>query len=173
MTPSGKNRRDALLNELESIRSMLQEDVDNGHIPLLLPENHDNTSDNIPVLSVIANAGTTNAITEKNTITEKNNIVEKAAEPTVDPLQAIRQAAAKVVANTGRHRESQEASPANTSSTNTSPTKTSLPAAVPAVSEREKLVEDIVRGALPRMEALLRELVQEALLQEKLHGGKR
>ena len=41
------------------------------------------------------------------------------------------------------------------------------------LNDREKLVDDIVRGAMPRLEALLRELVQEALLQEKLRGGKR
>ncbi len=38
---------------------------------------------------------------------------------------------------------------------------------------REKLVDDVVRSALPRLEAILRELVQEALLQDKLRGGKR
>lgn len=38
---------------------------------------------------------------------------------------------------------------------------------------REKLVDDVVRSAMPRLESLLRELVQEALLQEKLRGGKR
>lgn len=38
---------------------------------------------------------------------------------------------------------------------------------------REKIIDDVVRHAMPRLEAILRELVQEALLQEKLRGGKR
>jgi hypothetical protein len=38
---------------------------------------------------------------------------------------------------------------------------------------REKLVDDVVRSAMPRLEAILRELIQEALLQDKLRGGKR
>ncbi len=38
---------------------------------------------------------------------------------------------------------------------------------------REKLVDDVVRSAMPRLESLLRELVQEALLQEKLRNNKR
>lgn len=162
MTPAGKNRRDALLNELESIRTMLEEDTHSDNIPLLIPEDHGSAPDHIPVLSVIANAEAT------------NTAVAKVATPTADPLQAIRQAAAKVVANTGRHRESQEATllPKIAPIPETVPTK-APPVAAPAASEREKLVDDIVRGALPRMEALLRELVQEALLQEKLRSGKR
>ena len=88
----------------------------------------------------------------------------KEPEPVVDPLHAIRQAAAKVVANTGRHREASDV---------LSTSKTTHTIAAPALSEREKLVDDIVHSALPRLESLLRELVQEALLQEKLRGGKR
>lgn len=152
MTPAGKNRRDALLSELESIRAMLEEGTHSDNIPLLIPEDHGSAVDHIPVLSVIANAEAS------------NSAVENVAAPTADPLQAIRQAAAKVVANTGRHREPQDTA---------SPPKTASTVATPAVNEREKLVDDIVRGALPRMEALLRELVQEALLQEKLRSGKR
>lgn len=152
MTPAGKNRRNALLSELESIRTMLEEDVHSDNIPLLIPEDHSSSADHIPVLSVIANTEATNtAATAKITAT------------TVDPLQAIRQAAAKVVANNNRHREQQD----------TAITPKAAAVAIPAVNDREKLVDDIVRGALPRMEALLRELVQEALLQEKLRGGKR
>jgi len=144
MTTAGKDKRDALLNELESIRAMLDENPHNNNvlhhdnIPLLIPEDHKKASNRIPVLSV--------------------------KESVVDPLQAIRQAAAKVVANTGRHRDT----------TNSPPTEKSAPEnAAPAMSDREKLVDDIVRSALPRLESLLRELVQEALLQEKLRGGKR
>lgn len=49
----------------------------------------------------------------------------------------------------------------------------SLSASLSSPRDREKLVEDVVRNALPRLESILRELVQEALLQEKLRGGKR
>lgn len=157
MTTAGKDKRDALLNELESIRAMLDENPHNDNvahtdnIPLLIPEDHKKASNRIPVLSVRA--------TE-----EKTKTTVKEPEPVVDPLQAIRQAAAKVVANTGRHRDT-----SNSSSTE----KTTLASAGPSMSDREKLVDDIVRSALPRLESLLRELVQEALLQEKLRGGKR
>jgi hypothetical protein len=168
MTPAGKNRRDALLSELESIRAMLEEDAHSDNIPLLIPEDHGSAADHIPVLSVIANAEIINTATVA------------AASPATDPLQAIRQAAAKVVANTGRHRVSQETAPLSQvepppekAPPKSTPPKPTLPVAQPAANEREKLVDDIVRGALPRMEALLRELVQEALLQEKLRGGKR
>lgn len=59
-------------------------------------------------------------------------------------------------------------------------TKTSTGRNLPATAQsfhsstrsREKLVDDVVRSAMPRLEALLRELVQEALLQEKLRSGK-
>jgi hypothetical protein len=44
---------------------------------------------------------------------------------------------------------------------------------IPSHRDREKLVDDIVRSALPRLESLLRELVQEALLQEKLRSTRR
>ncbi|HSC76326.1 MAG TPA: hypothetical protein VLB90_08835 [Pseudomonadales bacterium] len=146
MTATSKNRRDALLAELESIRTMLDEDSHGDNIPLLIPEDHSKASDKIPVLSVIAIDAP---------------IAPAPAAPIVDPLQAIRQAAAKVVANTERQRNHK-----------TPPQKTQNPT-TPAVSDREKLVDDIVRSALPRLESLLRELVQEALLQEKLRGGKR
>ncbi len=51
----------------------------------------------------------------------------------------------------------------------------SLPSSVLLSSKRsrENLVDDVVRSAMPRLEAILRELVQEALLQDKLRGGKR
>ena len=147
MTPASKERREALLSELESIRSMLGEDSHGDNIPVLTPEDHGIAPDHIPVLSVIAG--------------------ETAAAPVADPLQAIRQAAAKVVANTGRHRS--RAIPEHIPAP-----KSSVPVASTIVlNDREKLVDDIVRGAMPRLEALLRELVQEALLQEKLRGGKR
>lgn len=157
MTTAGKDKRDALLNELESIRAMLDENPHNSNaahtdnIPLLIPEDQKKASNRIPVLSVRA--------TE-----EKIKSTVREPEPVVDPLQAIRQAAAKVVANTGRHRDT-----SNSSSTE----KITPASAGPAMSDREKLVDDIVRSALPRLESLLRELVQEALLQEKLRGGKR
>ena len=157
MTTAGKDKRDALLNELESIRAMLDENphkdnvVHNDNIPLLIPEDHKKASNRIPVLSVRA-------------AEEKIKATVKEPEPVADPLQAIRQAAAKVVANTGRHRNT---------STSSSTEKTTLAITAPMMSDREKLVDDIVRSALPRLESLLRELVQEALLQEKLRGGKR
>jgi hypothetical protein len=147
MNPASKNRRDALLAELESIRAMLAEDAHSDNIPLLIPEDHSKASDKIPVLSVIA---------------IESPVAAAPAAPVVDPLQAIRLAAAKVVANSGRQRNQVE-----------TPDPIQTPIAVPAVTGREKLVDDIVRGALPRLESLLRELVQEALLQEKLRGGRR
>lgn len=141
MTESSKDRRDALLGELESIRKLLREDSQHDNIPLLIPEDQKQVSDRIPVLSVVA------------------------SEEKPDPLFAIRQAAAKVVAGSGRQRSLPE------------PEKQHEPpaaiAATPTMNDRERLVDDIVRSALPRLEALLRELVQEALLQEKLRGGKR
>lgn len=154
-----QDRRAALLGELESIRSLLGEDahgsddlellVKAGKIPLLLPEEHgidaaiptlqaaEDSASHIPVLSTIA-ADTAPAAPPP----------EPTAALTADPLDAIRQAAAKVAAS--RQRD-----------TTASP------------NERERLVEDVVRAAMPRVEALLRELVQEALLQDKLRGGKR
>ena len=90
-------------------------------------------------------------------------------QPVADPLQAIRQAAAKVVANTGRHRDEKNPPFSEKKASD----KTTPTIAAPTMSDREKLVDDIVRSALPRLESLLRELVQEALLQEKLRGGKR
>ena len=157
MTTAGKEKRDALLNELESIRAMLDENPHNDNvayndnIPLLIPEDHKKASNRIPVLSVRA-------------ADEKIKATVKEPEPVADPLQAIRQAAAKVVANTGRHRDTSNFLPKD---------KTAAAIAAPVMSDREKLVDDIVRSALPRLESLLRELVQEALLQEKLRGGKR
>ena len=149
MTTAGKDKRDALLTELESIRAMLDDGSHNDNIPLLIPEDHKKASSRIPVLSVRANEETIKTPTK---------------ELVIDPLQAIRQAAAKVVANTERHRDS----PIHRSAEKATPI-----IAAPIMSDREKLVDDIVKGALPRLEALLRELVQEALLQEKLRGGKR
>ena len=149
MTIAGKDKRDALLNDLESIRAMLDEGSHGDNIPLLIPEDHKKASSRIPVLSVRANEEIAKAQT---------------TELVIDPLQAIRQAAAKVVANTGRYRDS---------SISLSAEKTTQPIVAPIMSEREKIVDDIVKAALPRLEALLRELVQEALLQEKLRGGKR
>ncbi|MCC7515874.1 MAG: hypothetical protein IT470_00890 [Pseudomonadales bacterium] len=67
-------------------------------------------------------------------------------------LQAIRQATAKVAAQ---------------KYASTMPTILSSP------RDREKLVDDVVRSALPRIESILRELVQEALLQEKLRNDNR
>jgi hypothetical protein len=148
MTSAAKNRRDALLAELESIRTMLAEDSHDDNIPLLIPEDHSKASDQIPVLSVIA---------------INTPVAAAPAAPIVDPLQAIRQAAAKVVANTERQRNNHSSPKIHTN----------IPAIAPAITDRERLVDDIVKGALPRLESLLRELVQEALLQEKLRGGKR
>ncbi len=150
MTTNGKDKRDALLNELESIRAMLDEGSHSDNIPLLIPEDHKKASNRIPVLSVRAAEEKTKAPVIK--------------EPLADPLQAIRQAAAKVVANTERHRERHHSSATE---------KTTPEKAAPVLSDREKIVDDIVQSALPRLESLLRELVQEALLQEKLRGGKR
>lgn len=158
MTNSSKDRRNALLGELESIRTLLQEDA---NIPLLIPEDHSQASNLIPVLSVPLLATVEPLITPL---------------PAADPLQAIRQAAAKVVANTGRQRAtvastrlSQSAETAIAPLTTVAAPTTTLP----AIHDREKLVDEIVRSALPRLETLLRELVQEALLQEKLRSGKR
>jgi hypothetical protein len=148
MTSASKNRRDALLAELESIRTMLTEDSHGDNIPLLIPEDHSKASDQIPVLSVIAISAP---------------VAAAPAAPIIDPLQAIRQAAAKVIADNERQRNNPPALKQSSNATINAP----------AATNREKLVDDIVRGALPRLESLLRELVQEALLQEKLRGGKR
>lgn len=159
MSSRQQDRRAALLGELESIRALLGEDahgsddlellVKAGKIPLLLPEEHgidtaiptlqaaDDAANFIPVLSTVA-----------TDTTPSGPPARPAAPPASDPLDAIRQAAAKVAAS--RQRD-----------TTASP------------SERERLVEDVVRAAMPRVEVLLRELVQEALLQDKLRGGKR
>lgn len=171
MTPASKDRRQALLGELESIRTLLGEDahgsddlellVKAGKIPLLLPEENiptllpeDHVDQRIPVLSAVAED---TVQTSTPTVTAPPTI--PADKP--DPLDAIRQAAAKVAA--ARHRE--PAANVTTADNTSAPT--------PAINDREKLVEDIVKAALPRVELLLRELVQEALLQDKLRGGKR
>lgn len=154
-----KDKRDALIGELESIRALLNEDEQHANIPLLIPEGHPQIADRIPVLSVIA--------------------TENQTPQADDPLQATRQAAAKIAAKAVRHHE--QVIPTKSGSIPSAPESiahdhvlTTLPAVInSSVSQREKLVDDIVRSALPRLEALLRELVQEALLQEKLRGGKR
>lgn len=166
MTTGRNDRRAALLGELESIRTLLGEDAQDtddlellvkaGKIPLLLPE------DNIPTLS----AADSNEIPVLTAVTDDSAVPPAPAVATArpDPLEAIRQAAAKVAA--ARQRE--PAAP--------QPTGNNIPTPPPpaaTAAEREKLVDDIVKAALPRVELLLRELVQEALLQDKLRNGKR
>jgi hypothetical protein len=159
---SRKDKRDALIGELESIRTLLNEDDDHSNVPLLIPEDHQQVSDKIPVLSVIA--------------------PDSQKQQADDLLKSTRQAAAKIAAKAVRHHTTAPAQPTEELKTTQAETSfipadrapTTLPAVfTSSVSQREKLVEDVVKSALPRLEALLRELVQEALLQEKLRGGKR
>lgn len=172
MNPAGKTKREALLGELESIRALLGEDsqhdadlellVKASKIPLLIPEEkiptllpEDDAGSYIPQLSEVA-ADTTPAAPPAYPP------ASPAAAP--DPLDAIRQAAAKVASHAARNRSAIESTPPSPSAT--------LPASQ-GVSEREKMIDEIVKAALPRLELLLRDLVQEALLKDKLRGGKR
>ncbi|MEZ5493347.1 MAG: hypothetical protein R3E61_01890 [Pseudomonadales bacterium] len=127
---NSKSRND-LLDELESIRSLLDGDTHIsthneehnaavGHIPVLLPD------DSIPTLG--------------SEHRHHNN-----------PLRRAKK---------NKH-HSDNNLPATTHTL------------LSTTRSREKLVDDVVRSAMPRLEAILRELVQEALLQDKLRGGKR
>ncbi len=126
-----KKSRDDLLNELESIRNLLDDSTSpephekprtaaTGHIPLLIPD------DSIPTLGLEHRHHDNSARRAQKT---QNSVDKNLSTSTRTHLSSTR--------------------------------------------SREKLVDDVVRSAMPRLEALLRELVQEALLQEKLRGGKR
>lgn len=143
MTSTSKDKRDAMLGELESIRRLLQEDsqddqdrdllVNASNIPILMPE------PNIPTL-----------------LPDGSNHSAHIPVLTTNPLDTMRVAAAKVAANAVRHHRNTAKETPTPASENIAPKNT------------QQLVDDIVRNALPRIETLLREIVREALEKEKL-----
>jgi hypothetical protein len=146
MTATSKDKRDAMLGELESIRRLLQEDAQNdqdrdlllnaSNIPILMPEL------NIPTL-----------------LPDDNNYSAPIPVLTANPLDTMRVAAAKIAATAVRHHRNTKKETLNTSN----PAPENI-----APKNTQQLVDDIVRNALPRIETLLKEIVQEALEKEKL-----
>ncbi len=179
--------RDSLLNELESIRSLLNE-----HNEATAPDLKQSGSDAIPVLH--------DTIPTLNTIPVLNTVVQLAHEPDIarntheiiaqdvkeptpaiqqkvtDQLDAVRAAAAMVAAKAIRNRQSEVAPsvPKQVLSTVTAPTTVTPPTARTEASlqtaprqmsaqDHDKLITDILDELRPRLEELLRTILTEKL----------
>lgn len=146
---SRKDTRESLLDELESIRALLNEDrqhtddrpllADESGIPLLLPD------DAIPTLSEPASS------------TPSLPGGPPAADPTpapapADPLDAVRAAAARIAATAARHRREPPAGE--------SPARAPAP---PREDNRQRAVDEIMQALMPRLEAEIRKILLEKL----------
>ena len=147
MTSTSKDKRDAMLGELESIRRLLQEDAQNDQDRDLLA-----SASNIPILMPELNIPTL--------LPDDGSHSAHIPVLTVNPLDTMRVAAAKISAAAVRHRR-------NTEKETTSISRQPAPENITS-KNTQQLVDDIVRNALPRIETLLREIILETLEKEKL-----
>lgn len=154
--------RDSLLNELESIRSLLKEHSEDNQPRLQKNEPHTDAaipvlSDSIPVLQEAIPV-----LQDKIPVLDTRHFTPSAPEPTVHradaQLASVRAAAAMVAAKAIRHRNNETPSV-------TTPATTGRPSFPLGNSpgDDEKLITAVIEELRPQLEALLRNTLRKHL----------